>query len=219
MHRRRERPEPQVSIDLTPALDDDQDDTLLTVSTAPGTSRPRRRPPPGPSHPRRQIALAALGGLLVGGATVATVQLVASPDREISGSTTVAELREVEKERLTDLVAADRDAAPFAAHLGEDFLLVDVTGDETPRPQYIDDLTSGQLDFRQFEPTGEILVRLHGRTAVVEHESDVDIAVAGVGVFRHPVRTTVVYERHEDGWSAVDESTTALGDLPRPTQE
>ena len=95
MHRRRERPEPQVSIDLTPALDDDQDDTLLTVSTAPGTSRPRRRPPPGPSHPRRQIALAALGGLLVGGATVATVQLVASPDREISGSTTVAELREV----------------------------------------------------------------------------------------------------------------------------
>lgn len=218
MRRRRERPDPQVSIDLTPALDEDQDDTLLAV-TAPGASGRRRRPPPRAPHPRRPVALAALGGLLVGGGAVAAIQLVASPDREPSGSTNVAELRAIENERLTDIVAADRDATPLAAHLGDEYLLVDVTGDEASKARYIDDLASGELDFRQFEPTSEILVRLHGRTAVVEHESDVDVAVAGVGVFRHPVRTTVVYERHDDGWSVVHESTTALGDLPDPTPE
>ncbi|MBE7700011.1 nuclear transport factor 2 family protein [Oerskovia sp. Sa1BUA8] len=216
MRRRDARPERSVEFDLTRALDDGGEVLLPATgpSSVPGTTAPVTG-----WRARTAVVLAAVGGALAGAVVTWGVVHLASGSPVVTESAEVTALRQIERARLEDLVGADEDATGFAGRLAEDFVLVDVSGTDMSKSQLVEAVAAGELDFRSYDPAEGVDVRLHGPTAVVQHRSDVEIALEGVGTFRHPIVTTVFYEQQDGRWLVVRESSTSVGPLPEPVQD
>ena len=196
MRRRDARPERSVEFDLTRALDDGGE--VLLPATGP-SSGPGTTAPVTGRRARTAVVLAAVGGALAGAVVTWGVVHLTSGSPVVTESAEVTALRQIERARLEDLVGADEDATGFAGRL--------------------EAVAAGELDFRSYDPAEGVDVRLHGPTAVVQHRSDVEIALEGVGTFRHPIVTTVFYEQQDGRWLVVRESSTSVGPLPEPVQD
>jgi hypothetical protein len=111
-----------------------------------------------------------------------------------------AELRGIERRRLAALCSADM-AVCEALH-APDYQLITPGGAALSKEAYLGQVGDGSLDYRRFEPDGEIMVRILGPAAgVLRYRVAIEVAFADggdVGVFWH----TDIYERREIGWQA-----------------
>ncbi|MHA7134043.1 nuclear transport factor 2 family protein [Oerskovia turbata] len=217
--RRRKPTEQTVTFDLSPGAEADRGDERLVPVSAPPDSSQRPRRQTGRHRRRAALVSAAVVGAVVGGAATWGVLALRTASPVMTESAEVMALRQVERARLEALLTAEEDVTAFAEHLAEDFVLVDVAGDQMTKQQLVEALATGELDFRAYAPVAGVSARLRGPAGVVQHESTVEVLLAGVGAFRHPIVTTVVYEQQDGRWLAVREATTSVGPLPEPIPE
>jgi hypothetical protein len=109
-------------------------------------------------------------------------------------------LRDLERERLRALVAADMTRAE-ELH-ADDFQLVNPAGRTYTKAQYLGDLASGEIDYRVWEP-GEIAVLLGSDTAVVRYQAEMEIRLAGELRPRQRLWHTDVYALRDGRWQVV----------------
>jgi hypothetical protein len=120
----------------------------------------------------------------------------------------IEELRDVERRRLRALVDADIAAARHVhAH---DYQLITPGGATFSGDEYLDDITSGAIDYRVFEPASDIAVKVFSDAGVVRYKARIDIRFSSGGrdggLFWH----TDIY-RHADGrWQAVWSQATRI---------
>jgi hypothetical protein len=110
-------------------------------------------------------------------------------------------IREIEQERLRAIVESDMDVA-HELH-AEDFQLITPDGSEYTRQTYLNQIESGELDYRIWEP-GEITVRLYKNVAVIRYDDSafevfVNGNLARSGLLCH----TNLYERQNGQWKIV----------------
>jgi hypothetical protein len=111
------------------------------------------------------------------------------------------QIRQLERERLRSLVAADL-ATARRLH-AEDFQLINPAGEALSKAEYLGAIESGQLVYRAWE-AGEISVRLYGDVAMIRYR-DVRFEVDrdGQPVHRGPMYHTNLYERRGGQWQVV----------------
>jgi ketosteroid isomerase-like protein len=118
-----------------------------------------------------------------------------------------AHLSDVERRRLRALVAKDLDAAmPLHA---DDYQLVTPGGGTLSKQDYLEGIRSGLLDYRVFEPDGEIAARVVGDAGIVRYRVRIEIVVDGsldTGTMWH----TDYYERREGRWQVVWSHATRI---------
>ena len=110
-------------------------------------------------------------------------------------------IRQIEQERLRALVEFDMDVA-HELH-AEDFQLITPDGSEYIKQTYLNQIESGELDYRIWEP-GEITVRLYKNVAVIRYDDSafevfVNGNLARSGLLRH----INLYERQNGQWKVV----------------
>jgi hypothetical protein len=117
------------------------------------------------------------------------------------------ELRATEHRRLAALVAKD-EAVARALH-APDYELVTPGGRSISGEEYLAGVLSGELDYRVFEPEGEIRVRIHATAAALRYVARIEMRMAdGVdaGLFWH----TDVYELRDGAWVATWSQATRI---------
>lgn len=118
-----------------------------------------------------------------------------------------AHIVETERRRLRALVDRDIDLAR-SLH-AEDYQLVTPWGRTVSREEYLDEVASGSLDYRIFEPEGELAIRFWGQAAAVRYRVHIDVAFDGQhdsDYFWH----TDIYELWDDRWQAVWSHATRI---------
>jgi len=127
---------------------------------------------------------------------------------QIGGETLAAELRNVERQRLTGLLDADMSSCE-ALHAA-DYELITPGGATLSKQQYLGQIEDGSLDYRRFEPEGDIAVRVLGPSAaVLRYRVAIDAAFPGghdADRFWH----TDVYQRREGRWQVVWSQATRI---------
>jgi uncharacterized protein DUF4440 len=116
-------------------------------------------------------------------------------------------LRQTEHRRLAALVA--KDGALARSLHAPDYELITPGGGRLSGEEYLGGVLTGELDYRVFEPDGEIRVRLHGSVAVLRYIAVIEIQLAGgtdAGRFWH----TDVYELRDGRWLAVWSQATRI---------
>ncbi|WP_344182496.1 nuclear transport factor 2 family protein [Kribbella lupini] len=118
-------------------------------------------------------------------------------------------LREIERERLRALVAADLAVAmPLHA---EDFRIATPSGLVWTKDEYLGGIGNGQIDYRRFEATSEIEVMLEARLAVLRYRSAIEISVEGNPPARLEAWHLDVYRAGIDGsWQVRWSQATAI---------
>jgi hypothetical protein len=117
-------------------------------------------------------------------------------------------IRDTERERLRALVAADLAVAgPLHA---EDFQLITPGGTVLSKEQYLGGIASGHLNYRVWEPDGEIVVRLYGEVALIRYRSRLHMSLAGAAGELHQFWHTDSYERRDGRWQVVWSQATAM---------
>jgi hypothetical protein len=118
------------------------------------------------------------------------------------------ELREIERQRLAGLRNADMGSCE-ALHAA-DYQLITPGGATMSKDQYLRQIADGALDYRRFEPEGDIAVRVLGPSAaVLRYRVAIDVAFPDghdAGEFWH----TDIYERREGRWQAVWSQATRI---------
>ena len=129
-----------------------------------------------------------------------------------NGQTEVADtIRATERARLRALVAADIDgAAPLHA---DAFHLVTPYGAALSKTEYLGSVAAGEIDYRAWEITSPIELRLHGETAVIRYQARIVVGS------RDGPRTlscwhTDSYERCAGQWQVVWSQATAISSPP-----
>ena len=119
-----------------------------------------------------------------------------------------AELREVERQRLTAL--RDADMRSCEALHAADYELITPGGGRLSKEQYLGQIADGSLAYRQFEPEGDVAVRVLGPSAaVLRYQAAIDAAWPGghdADRFWH----TDIYERRDGRWQAVWSQATRI---------
>ena len=116
-------------------------------------------------------------------------------------------LREIERRRLSALVASDIELAR-SMH-ADDYELVTPGGARLTRDEYLSGVASGQLGYLVFEPEADIRVRLHGEAAILRYVARIEIQLpeeVDRGRFWH----TDYYERRDGRWQAVWSHATRI---------
>jgi hypothetical protein len=162
---------------------------------------------------RYTMVTAVVAALLLPLPAVATAE--GDHSKDAGKSRQVERLRQIEKQRLQALVAAD--VAVAGRLIASDFELINPLGEVLTREDVLGDVGSGALDFLSDSVTSQIKVRRHGNTAVLRYRHAIDIALAGIGHLTHPAWTTALYERRNGNWQIVWEQTGAIGPLPLPS--
>jgi hypothetical protein len=126
----------------------------------------------------------------------------------------IARIRQVERERLRSLVAADI-ATARRLH-ADDFQLINPAGNALSKAEYLAQIESGQVHYRAWE-AGEIVVRLYGDAAMIRYR-DVrfDVDSRGQPVHRGPMFHTNLYERRNEQWQIVWSQASGRITPPRP---
>ena len=126
-------------------------------------------------------------------------------DRDIDRAT---ELRLLEQRRLEALVAAD-EVTMRQLH-ADDYQLITPNGAAITRDQYLDDIASGALDYRVFEPESDVAVQVFEDAGVVRYQARISVHFGSggndSGLFWH----TDIYRRTADGWQAVWSQATRI---------
>jgi hypothetical protein len=99
------------------------------------------------------------------------------------------------------LVAAD--GATAARLHADDLRLINPAGTALPEADYLGGIASGDIDYRVFEPTSRIAVRLYGEAAVIHYQSRTEIVAFGRAAQSLRGWHTDVYERHDGHWQVV----------------
>jgi len=116
-------------------------------------------------------------------------------------------LRAVERARLRALVSADIEVAAMLH--ADDFQLVNPAGAVFSKANYLMGVATGRIDYRAWEITSAIEVRLHGEAAVLRYRSHIDIAVDGAP-FSLGCWHTDTYELRDGHWQVVWSQATAI---------
>lgn len=111
------------------------------------------------------------------------------------------ELRAIERRRLQSLVAGDRAVAEVLH--AEDYQLVSPSGRTYTKAEYLDAVMSKQLEYRVFEPVGDIAVRGNDRVAVLRYVCRIAFRTDDGDADPFEVWHTDVYEHRATGWQAV----------------
>ncbi len=138
----------------------------------------------------------------------------ATPRSGISEAEQIEQIRQLERERLRSLVAADLTTAR-RLH-AEDFQLINPGGAAISKTEYLAQIESGQLDYRAWE-AGEITVRLYRDVAMIRYR-DVrfDVDWQAQPVHRGPMFHTNLYERRGAQWQIVWSQASGQMTPPRP---
>jgi hypothetical protein len=122
----------------------------------------------------------------------------------------VDRIRQLERERLRALVEKDLNVAR-QLH-ADDFELITPNGAVYSKTAYLDEIASGEIDYRVWEPE-EIVVRLYGSAALIRYRARIEITVAGQE--HAPVQTwhTDSYELRDGRWQVVWSQATAIRSL------
>lgn len=111
------------------------------------------------------------------------------------------ELRAIERRRLQALVCGDRAAAePLHA---DDYQLVSPSGRTYTKDEYLDAVVSKQLEYRVFEPVGDIAVRGDDQVAVLRYVCRIAFRTDDGDAAPFECWHTDVYERRSGTWQAV----------------
>lgn len=124
------------------------------------------------------------------------------------------QIRSLEQRERHDVV--DANTADLDRLLAADFTLITPDGQLLSRGGYLDALTSGDLDFRVFEPVSPIAIHTDGQQAVVTFSSRLEVS-SGRRHLEHEAWHTHVWERTDGRWQMVWSHTTAVGGFPPPT--
>jgi len=125
-----------------------------------------------------------------------------------NGQTTVADtIRATERARLRALVAADIDAAaPLHASA---FQLVTPYGAALSKAEYLGSVAAGEIDYRAWEITSPIEMRLHGEAAVIRYQAWIELASQDRR-WTLDCWHTDSYERCDGQWQVVWSQATAI---------
>jgi hypothetical protein len=119
-----------------------------------------------------------------------------------------SELRTIERRRLAALCAADM---PICVDIhADDYQLVTPAGATMSKAEYLGQIADGSLDYRRFEPDGEISVRMLGGSAgALRYRVSIDVSFPGgdeSATFWH----TDIYERRGGSWQVVWSHATRI---------
>ena len=119
--------------------------------------------------------------------------------------------RDLERKRLRVLVDADLDLAR-SLH-ADDYQLITPGGATISKQGYLDDTSTGDLDYLVFEPASKIAVRMYDRAAAVRYKARIEVLVSGqldTGLFWH----TDIHELRDGRWQAVWSHATRMRSEP-----
>jgi ketosteroid isomerase-like protein len=117
-----------------------------------------------------------------------------------AAETTAAVVRNVERQRLRALLNHDLDTAD-KLHAA-DFELINPLGETQSKEAYID--SGAAFSYTIWKPISPIRVRVHGDSAVIRYESDLEIH-GSRGHYWH----TDLYEKRDGRWQIVWSQATA----------
>jgi ketosteroid isomerase-like protein len=112
---------------------------------------------------------------------------------------TAAVIRATERQRLRALLEHDFDTAN-KLH-AEDFELINPLGERVSREDFID--SGAAFAYKVWKPISPIRVRVHGDSAVIRYESEIEIS----GIRGHYWHTDL-YEKRNGQWKIVWSQTT-----------
>lgn len=121
--------------------------------------------------------------------------------------TAADDLRDVESRRLRSLVDVDLDVAE-ALH-ADVYQLITPGGAVESKETYLKAIASGALDYRVFEPSSDVAVRVMGNAGILRYQARIEVSVDGgldQGLFWH----TDYYERRREHWQAVWSHATRI---------
>jgi hypothetical protein len=123
------------------------------------------------------------------------------------GSTSEGDLADVERRRLRALVDANLAVAnELHAH---DFQLITPTGDSLTKDEYLQAISSGEINYVRWDPE-EIHLRVHDDAGCLRCRSTIEIIVGGnesePGQYWH----SDFYERRNDRWQVVWSQATRI---------
>ena len=149
----------------------------------------------------RAMAVLALAGvaLLAAGAAVASSH---------GRSSEADRLRALERTRLHALVDADTTTARRL--IAPDFQLINPGGGTSGRDDYMDAIDAGVIDYRVFQPSSPIAVRLSGDSAALRYQVSFDLVVGFDTHVKHEGWITELWERRHGRWQIVWEQATAI---------
>jgi outer membrane murein-binding lipoprotein Lpp len=154
-------------------------------------------------------------GLLLLAAIAAPI-LTAGCSARPTDSQIGAQIRVLVVQRDRALVNADM--AVLRKIHATDYQLITPDGSIESRSEFLNDVATGNLDYRTFTPISPIKVRLLGDAVAVRYESHIVIVVAGLGQIANDNWHTDLYERRSGQWELVWSQATPVGALPAPTQ-
>ena len=118
------------------------------------------------------------------------------------------ELRAIEQQRIAAFVAKDMET--LRRLHADDFEMVNPGGQAVSKPEYLNGLGAGFIEYRLWEPESAIEVRVYGDGAVLRYRSHVEMAVQGEAQPRQSFWQTDVYEKRDGRWQAVWSQATRI---------
>lgn len=117
------------------------------------------------------------------------------------------QLLELERQRLQALV--DSDLAVADALHADDYQLITPGGKALSKREYLDGVTSGELDYQVFDIASEVAVKWFTDVGMLRYRARIEIQLPegrDAGVFWH----TDTYERRDGRWQAVWSQATRV---------
>jgi hypothetical protein len=118
------------------------------------------------------------------------------------------ELRTIERQRLAAFVA--KDVAALEHVHANDFQLINPAGQLLYKPDYLNGVAQGFIEYRAWEPESEIEAHVYAEVAVLHYRSRLEIAVQGEVQPPQHLWQTEVYEKRGDAWQAVWSQATRI---------
>jgi hypothetical protein len=125
----------------------------------------------------------------------------------VSTDDLAVQIEQIERRRLRSLVERDMEVAR-SLH-ADDYELITPGGRAMSKQAYMDEIASGELDYRVFEPEGALSVRSWGNAAAVRYRVHIDVAFDDQhdsDVFWH----TDIYELRDGTWQVVWSHATRI---------
>ena len=118
------------------------------------------------------------------------------------------ELRSIARQRIAAFVAKDMDT--LRRLHADGFETVNPGGQALSKPEYLNGLGAGFIEYRNWEPDSDISVSIYGDGAVLHYRSYVEMAVQGEAQPRQRFWQTDVYEKRDGRWQAVWSQSTRI---------
>ena len=117
-----------------------------------------------------------------------------------------ADVREFQARRFAAMV--HHDVAAVAGCLGDDLTYTHTSGETETKPQFLETLRSGRIEYDQIEPV-DITVRAYGQTAITTGRSTMHIRAGGQAQ-TFQIRFIEVDVRRDGRWQTIAWQATRL---------